>query len=161
MPELSLSRVRQPDHDLLVRLEAYDREAFGPTGLRTYDLAVMAQAGAVFVASLGDEVVGGCQLMRVLDEPSFFYVVGLYVIPSRRGRGLGRKLLDRVAEECGLLDGRGLLLTVSPDNAPALRLYKTAGFIEEAFVADFYGEGEDRFILRWRFGEEGLQRGVS
>ena len=46
-------------------------EAFGETGLRTYDLAVMAQAGAVFLAYVDEEIVGGCQLLRIIDEPDF------------------------------------------------------------------------------------------
>jgi ribosomal protein S18 acetylase RimI-like enzyme len=146
-----LSRVQSPDQALLRQLEEYDFEAFGPTGLRTYDLAVMAQAGAVLVAHVGDEIVGGCQLMRVLDEPDFFYVIGLYVRPPWRGRHLGRELLRLVHEESRALGAKGLVLTAAPTNVPALALYKGAGFVEDRFVPHFYGEKEDRYILRWRF----------
>jgi ribosomal protein S18 acetylase RimI-like enzyme len=100
-------------------------------------------------------------LLRVLDEPTLFYVVGFYVLPTDRGRGLGRELLGLLSEESRGLGAEGLLLTVSPANVAALELYKSAGFVEEAFVADFYGEGEDRFILRKHFQETGLQGGVS
>ncbi len=149
-----LSRVRSPDHDLLVELQAYDREAFGATGLRTYDLAVMAQAGAVFVARIDHEIVGSCQLMRVLDEPEFFYVVGFYIRPQWRGRHLGRELLRLVAAESESLGAKGLVLTAAPENTVALALYKSAGFVEDRFVPHFYGEKEDRYILRWRFPHE-------
>jgi hypothetical protein len=88
---LTLSRVSRPDHDLLVTLETYDFEAFGSTGLRTYDLAVMAQAGGVYLAHVGDEIVGSCQLLRMFDEPGFFYVAvwvgrSCWVWPRRSGR---------------------------------------------------------------------------
>ena len=157
---MTLSRVRNLGHDLLVSLEAYDFEAFGPTGLRTYDLAVMAQAGAVFVAYLGEEIVGGCQLMRVLDEPEFFYVVGFYIRPHWRGRHLGRELLRLVAAESRALGANGMVLTAAPENVAALALYKSVGFVEDRFVPHFYGEKEDRFILRWRFPEadEGVKK---
>jgi [ribosomal protein S18]-alanine N-acetyltransferase len=148
---LTLTRVSSPDHDLLAQLQEYDFEAFGPTGLRTYDLAVMAQAGAVFVAGLRDEIVGGCQLMRVLDDPDFFYIVGFYIRPPWQGRGLGRELLRLVAEQSRMLGAKGLVLTAAPSNVSALALYKSAGFVEDRFVPHFYGEKEDRFILRWRF----------
>ena len=82
---MKLTRLRSPEHDLLKQLEEYDFEAFGPTGLRTYDLAVMSEAGMVLVAHIDDEIVGSCQLMRVLDEPDFFYVVGFYIRPHWRG----------------------------------------------------------------------------
>lgn len=153
VPAMTLSRVRDPDHDLLILLQEYDFEAFGATGLRTYDLAVMAQAGAVFAAHVGDELVGGCQLMRVLEEPDFFYVVGFYIRPQWRGRHLGRELLRLVAEESRALGAKGLVLTAAPENVAALALYKSAGFKEDRFVPHFYGDKEDRHILRWRFDE--------
>lgn len=161
MSRLTLVRVRRPDPSTLALLAEYDRDAFGPTGLRTYDLAVTAEAGAVFVARLEGKIVGGCQLLRVLDEPSFMYLVGFYLLPGHRKKGLGRELLALVCEECRRLGGQGLLLTVSPGNPGADRLYREAGFVEEAFVADFYGPGEDRYLLRLRFEGAGLNGGVS
>lgn len=148
---LIVSRVDRADHDLLVTLEDYDLEAFGPTGLRTYDLAVMTQAGAVYLAHLEDQIVGGCQLLRVFDEPEFFYVVGFYIRPAWQGRGLGREFLVAVAREIQPLGAQGMILTVAPDNATALHLYRSIGFIDERFIPDFYGHGENRYILRWRF----------
>jgi ribosomal protein S18 acetylase RimI-like enzyme len=158
---IRLVRIRRPDHRLLVELAAYDEEAFGPTGLRTYDLAVVAEAGAVYVAYLQGDVVGSCQLLRVFDEPAFFYVVGFYMRPAWRGKGLAERLLAMIVQECKEAGAEGIVLTVSPGNTRALALYKSAGFTEEAYVDDFYGEGEDRFILRWRFERPGLQGGVS
>jgi ribosomal protein S18 acetylase RimI-like enzyme len=157
----TVTRVRRPGHDLLATLAGYDEEAFGPLGLRTYDLAVVAEAGVVFMAWLGEEVVGGCQLLRVLDEPCYVYILGFYIRPAWRGQGWGRLLLEQVAQECQLAGDEGMVLTVSPQNTSALRFYRRAGFAEEAFIPHFYGTGEDRFVLRWRFGEGALQGGVS
>lgn len=154
-PAMILTRVCDPADELLARLQDYDLEAFGATGLRTYDLAVMAQAGAVFVATIGREIVGGCQLMRVLDDPDFFYVVGFYIRPQWRGRQLGRELLRQMAEQSRALGAKGLVLTAAPSNVAALTLYKSAGFVEDRFVPHFYGDNEDRYILRWRFPEVG------
>jgi ribosomal protein S18 acetylase RimI-like enzyme len=146
---LTLSRVSRPDHDLLVTLETYDFEAFGSTGLRTYDLAVMAQAGGVYLAHVGDEIVGSCQLLRMFDEPGFFYVVGIYIRPRRQGGGLGRAFLLALAEEIRQTGGLGFVLTVAPKNRRALQLYRSVGFVDESFIPAFYGEGEDRHVLRW------------
>ena len=156
---MTVVRVRDPDQHLLLQLEEYDFEAFGATGLRTYDLAVMAQAGAVLLAHMGDDIVGSCQLMRELDEPDFFYVVGFYVRPQWRGQHLARELLRLVAKESRALGARGLVLTVAPTNAAALALYKGAGFAEDKFVPHFYGEKEDRYILRWRFPQRAGETG--
>ena len=158
--DLIITRLRRPTDEELVRLEAYDAEVFGPTGLRTYDLAVVAQAGAVLLAWLEDEIVGSCQLLRTMDQPTFLYVVGLYVRPRWQGRGLGRNLLSKVAEESHALGADGLVLTVSPANIRAYRLYISAGFVDEDFVPHFYGAGEDRHILRWRFDKAGFTGSV-
>lgn len=159
-PGLSVKRVRRPSGDLLSELERYDLEAFGLTGLRTYDLAVMAEAGAVFAAYLDGSIVAGCQLMRELDEPDFLYVVGFYVRPQWQGRGIGRAFLLEIERWAHELEADGLVLTVSPGNQRALSLYESAGFARERFIPGFYGEGQDRFILRWRFLPGDLQGGV-
>ena len=157
---LTLARLSRPDEDILKTLAVYDREAFGSAGLRAYDLAVMAEAGAVFTAEIEEELVGSSQLLRVLDEPGFFYVVGFYIRPQWQSRGLGRALLMAVAGEARKMGACGLVLTVSPHNLRALNLYRSAGFVDEAFIARFYGEGEDRHLLRWRFPEGDLCGGV-
>jgi ribosomal protein S18 acetylase RimI-like enzyme len=157
---LTIVRVCRPDHDLLATLEAFDLEAFGPTGLRTYDLAVTAQAGGLYLAYLFDEIVGAVQLLRMLDEPRFFYVVGIYIRPRWQDRGLGRALLMALAAETRELGGQGLVLTVAPGNKRALDLYRSVGFEDETFIRNFYGEGEDRHVLRWRFEQGGLHRSV-
>jgi ribosomal protein S18 acetylase RimI-like enzyme len=157
---LIIRRIRRPAADLLARLEGYDREAFGETSLRTYDLAVMAQAGAVLSAYVDEEIVGGCQLLRILDEPDFFYVVGFYMRPGWQGRRLGRTFLVRVAEEVKRLGGEGMVLTVAPGNRRALHLYESVGFVVEGLVSHFYGNGHDRHVLRWRFGRGDLHGSV-
>jgi ribosomal protein S18 acetylase RimI-like enzyme len=157
---LTVKRVAQPDVGMLARLEEYDFEAFGGTGLRTYDVAVVAKAGLVLAAYVGDEIVGGCQMLRTVDEPEFFFVVGFYMRPGWRGRRLGKTLLMAVAQEALAVGAAGLVLTVSPDNKRALGLYRSVGFGDEGFVADFYGDGEHRCVLRWRFAQGDLHGSV-
>lgn len=152
LDRLSISRIFHADHALLVKLEGYDREVFGPTGLRTYDLAVVTQAGAIYLGQIDREIVGSCQFLRMVDEPDFFYVVGFYIRPEWQGRGLGKAFLLGVAEEIKKLGAAGMVLTVDPENTPALNLYQHTGFADQTFIRDFYGEGHDRYIMRWRFG---------
>jgi ribosomal protein S18 acetylase RimI-like enzyme len=157
---LTVARIARPGAELLSELENYDFEAFGETGLRIYDLAVMAEAGAILLAYVDEEIVGGCQLLRVYDEPEYFYMVGFYVRPGWQGRGLGRRFFLAVAEEIRSAGAAGMVLTVLPGNERALRLYQSLGFVDESYVPDFYGRGEDRHILRCRFGQGGLHGSV-
>ena len=161
MDRMQLIRLARPTLDELAELAAYDKEAFGETGLRSYDLGVVARAGALYVGMVGDTIAASCQLMRMMDEPDMFWVLGFYVRPDFQGQGLGGRLLRGVgAQVVRQHEGSGLMLTADPGGAVALRLYLGFGFRVVEQVADFYGPGEDRLVLRWdatenRTGEEG------
>jgi ribosomal protein S18 acetylase RimI-like enzyme len=78
-------------------------------------------------------------------------VVGLYMRPQWQGRHLGKAFLLAVADEAKVLGAEGLVLTVAPDNIRAMGLYEGVGFVDEGCTPEFYGRGQDRHILRWRF----------
>ncbi len=62
------------------------------------------------------------------------FLTELYVAPSQRGRGAGSRLLaeaERLARGQGV---RALHLAVRPENASALRVYRTAGFADSGRV---------------------------
>lgn len=149
MEGLEVRRITRPGLELLDELAAYDAEAFGHTGLRSFDLGVVARAGGLFVGWADGEPVACCQLVRMFDEPGVFWVVGFWVRPAWQARGFGRALLGSVAGEVRAAGGSGLMLTVEPDNLRAINLYSSFGFrfVEEA--PDFYGAGEHRRVLRW------------
>lgn len=87
------------------------------------------QACTMFIAQLGDDVVG----FAGVDEP---YLAWLYVDPAHYRRGIGRALLrhclarldeDAWTQACG-------------NNEAALRLYRSEGFvIESRFTGDNAG----------------------
>tara|TARA_R100000657_G_C4622300_1_gene72259 strand:- start:106 stop:657 length:552 start_codon:yes stop_codon:yes gene_type:complete len=58
--------------------------------------------------------------------------LGMGVLPSHQGVGLGRMLLDRAIEDMRSFDGIDRLeLTVLATNTHARRMYERAGFLEE------------------------------
>jgi len=75
----------------------------------------------------------------------------LYWIAVRRtaqGRGVGRALLQRVAQEVRAMGGRMIVAETSgrPDYEPTRRFYEAHGYVREATVADFYAPGDDLVI---------------
>ena len=149
MGSLEVIRLEHPSLTKLEELAAYDEEAFGETGLRSFDLGVVARAGGIFVGLVDGRLAGSCQLLRTMDDRELFWVFGFYIRPEFQGQGLGRDLLEAMADVVRRHDGTSLMLSVAPDNTRALNLYLGFGFkvIEE--VPEFYGPGEDRFLLRW------------
>jgi ribosomal protein S18 acetylase RimI-like enzyme len=151
-PIFEVKRLRRPPPALLDELAAYDREAFGDTSLRSWDLNVIAHAGALFAGLLGQQIVACCQLIRTYDEPAALWVFGFWVRPAWQSQGLGRDLLVSVAREVASAGADTLLLSADPRNRAALALYSSFGFREVEQVRDFYGPGEDRLLMRWQAG---------
>jgi putative acetyltransferase len=91
------------------------------------------EGAAIFVADAGDAagepaVVGniGIVLARygVAD-------VAMALLDGWRGRGLGKALLEAGVRWARSAGAHKVALEVWPDNAPALGLYRQAGFVEE------------------------------
>ena len=79
----------------------------------------------------------------VLDEQrQQLRVVDIAVDPAFRGRGFASAVLRRLQQQA-LETGRDVVLSVAIDNAPALRLYHSLGFQEQARDAV-------RAAMRWR-----------
>jgi len=58
------------------------------------------------------------------------HVVGMYVVPERARRGIGRALLDAQIDRARAIPGlAGLTLTVTAGNDGARTLYERAGFV--------------------------------
>ena len=80
----------------------------------------MAKVGMLLWLTSVRRLVGGCQLLRMVDEPEYFYVVGLYMRPGWQGRRLGRALsLWPWPGRCATAGAEGMVLTVAPENRRA------------------------------------------
>ena len=69
----------------------------------------------------------GCGAVRLLDAETA-ELKRMYVAPSARGSGLGRRLVDALEAEARGLGARRLVLETGVRQAPALALYRSAGF---------------------------------
>ncbi len=99
------------------------------------------QQSIILVASEGCEVVGFTQLFPTFSSVRLartFVLNDLYVLPSARGTGAGRALLDGACEYGRSVGAARLSLSTSVSNATAQSLYEQAGWIREA---DFYTYG--------------------
>jgi len=84
--------------------------------------------GAFLVGWSGDEPVG-CGAIRRLDDGSA-EIKRMYVVPDRRGRGYGRKLLHALIDEARRLGIRRVVLETGNRQLGALALYRSYGFVE-------------------------------
>ncbi|EHQ35466.1 GNAT family N-acetyltransferase [Methanoplanus limicola] len=92
-------------------------------------------------------IAGYCIGGIIPGNPEDGWILKIYVDCQRRHEGIGRRLLE---ETIGVLEDSGvkkICLTVSPANEPALLLYQRYGFTPEERIKDYFGEGEDRFLM--------------
>jgi RimJ/RimL family protein N-acetyltransferase len=97
------------------------------------------QGDPLFVLEDRGEIVGalGLHETRALGVLS----LGMWVLPSHRGRGGGRLLLE-AAIEGRPPDVHKVELEVWPENEAAIALYRKTGFEEEGLRRDHYRRGD-------------------
>jgi GNAT superfamily N-acetyltransferase len=89
--------------------------------------------GDDFVVLLGGEGPDGLAVLRF--QPSLWtealecYLAELYVVPERRGHGLGRALMERAIEVARETGADYMHLGTSDDDVAARSLYESVGFI--------------------------------
>jgi ribosomal protein S18 acetylase RimI-like enzyme len=92
----------------------------------------MAAGYPHFVALHGDRVVGWCDVTPQ-DRPATRHrgLLGMGLLGEWRGRGVGRRLIQRAIEASRALPLARVELTVRADNESAIALYRRVGFEEE------------------------------
>jgi ribosomal protein S18 acetylase RimI-like enzyme len=136
------------------------RRTFRALGTETTDLAacekVVAEAcegktTVDLVAVDADGAIVGWSFVWWLDRDE--NVFGLVVADHMQGRGLGRRLSEAVLAEMDARSVPVVHLTVVTDNAPAIHLYHSLGFVETGF---FRGEdGLDYYRMQRRWTADG------
>jgi RimJ/RimL family protein N-acetyltransferase len=83
------------------------------------------------------------------DPPKRWARLGRFgIAPELRGKGFGRALLERaIGMAFTELDVEHLALAVAPTNAPALRLYLSAGFRDEGRAPGTWTVGGKPFVM--------------
>lgn len=114
---------------LITALNAELSGAYSEAGANHFRLdpdEVADGRGAFFVARCAGEPVG-CGAVRLLDAETA-ELKRMYVAPSTRGSGVGRRLLAALEQEARALGARRLVLETGIRQAAALALYRAAGF---------------------------------
>jgi ribosomal protein S18 acetylase RimI-like enzyme len=76
-----------------------------------------------------DGEYAGCLLLTHYPERERFEVTYVGVVPKRRGRGLGRKMMEKGLFEIAGRHAKSVLaLAVDAQNSPAVRMYESLGF---------------------------------
>ena len=117
---------------------AVQRAMWEADGITPARQAAMARVAGPHVALLGraEDRAAGTGFCAVHGPVAGLHA--LLVAPAMRGAGLGERMLRRAAIWAQGQGARVMMLAVTRENAPALRLYNRMGFRETAGYAYFF-----------------------
>jgi len=99
----------------------------------------------VFVARKDDRVAGAIVAFPSMEGTLFVHKV--MVDAAYRRRGIGSRLFELLLEHVDATVHAACYLTVDPTKEAEVRRYERLGFTEKRFVAGFYREDEDRYVM--------------
>jgi GNAT superfamily N-acetyltransferase len=123
-----------------------------------YDMAVIAEAGAARAGAAffnplkaamqarPTETERSAAIQRlILSLPATLLIREIAVLPRYRGQGIARKLIEAARAYAKVKRLGAVSLTVNADNAPAMALYESSGFVE---VCDETIDGQRILAMR-------------
>jgi GNAT superfamily N-acetyltransferase len=103
----------------------YTPEGFSATAITAEQIANRIDEGPVWVALLGEKIVG---TVSVIPKDDALYIRGMAVLPAARAQRTGALLLTHVEQFAGTQKFQRLLLSTTPFLDRAIRLYESFGF---------------------------------
>lgn len=141
--------IREATTDDVAGIVAIERGCFG-TEPWSEVLVADAVAGARHVVLVTDGHDGYALISLAGDVADLDRIA---VLPSSRGRGLARHLLDAQVDRARDLGAERMLLEVRADNAAAIGLYESVGFDTISTRRGYYPGGMDALVMELAIAE--------
>lgn len=139
---ISIRPAEPGDLDAVMKIE---RESFPvPWTEAMFKAELMKDSGLFLTAETGGQLAGYACGWYVADE---FHLANLAVAPEFRGRGAGKKLLQKVIEDVKSKKARFIALEVRHKNIPAINLYGKFGFKPEARRKGYYSDTKEDAVI--------------
>lgn len=141
---INLKKADNSDISTLITLEksVAGTKIYSP--MLTEDEWVAAlEIGVVYLIVKDGVIVGNISYEK--KGESHIHISGLVVAPKFQGQGIAMEAVKQVLKE--LKDVKRIELATHPDNAKALKLYQSLGFVIESRKENYYCDGEPRLVL--------------
>ena len=128
------------------RLATLETELRTPAERREW-LAARGPRHPVVVAETAGQVIGWASLNRFNPRPAYEHVadISVYIERGWRGRGVGRRLIERLVELGRAHAYHKLVLAAFPFNAAGMALYERSGFRSVGIYRE-QGMLDDRWV---------------
>lgn len=150
VPAPVVRRARPDDITAILSIEG--RSNAVPWSRQLFVKELQRVEGATLVATDAQQVVG---FIACAGQGDAWHILNLTVDPGHRRRGIGGLLVDAVIAE---LHGRPYdryTLEVRVSNDPAIRLYRSRGFVDSGIRPRYYSDNQEDALIMWREPPEG------
>ena len=144
---VTIDRLTRADAARCAELEAQLFDGDDPWSASAFVSELGRRHNHYVAARTADKLVGYAGITRLgLLPPHEYEIHTIGVDPAFHGQGTGRRLLDSLLD---FADGGTVFLEVRTDNAAAIALYRSAGFVEVGLRKRYYrATGADAYTMR-------------
>ncbi len=145
---------RQPIALDIPVLATYEKELFpySPWSTSQFkeEFAGIPTTRYMSVAESGNKVVGYCGVF--LPAPGVEAdILTVAVLPDFRRLGTAREFMRQIEQWSKERGASAMMLEVEQSNSAAIELYRSLGYMKISVRMDYYGPGQDAFVMRKDF----------
>lgn len=145
---------RQPTALDIPVLASYEKELFpySPWSTAQFkeEFAGIPTTRFMAVAESENRIVGYCGVF--LPAPGVEAdVLTVAVLPDFRRQGIAREFMRQIEQWAHSRGASALMLEVEKSNTAAIELYKSLGYLQISVRMDYYGPGQDAYVMRKEF----------
>ena len=145
---------RQPTTLDLPVLASYEKELFpySPWSTSQFkeEFAGIPTTRFMAIAESENRIVGYCGVF--LPAPGVEAdILTVAVLPEYRRQGIAREFMRQIEEWAKERGASAMMLEVEKSNSAAIELYKKLGYLQISVRMDYYGAGQDAFVMRKEF----------
>jgi ribosomal protein S18 acetylase RimI-like enzyme len=141
-------RIRIATHGDMEELLRIEEECFAQERF-DQELLEALVTSSLFRSFIAEDESGslGSAMVYLGPHMNEAHILSIAVLPSARGKGVGRKLAERLEKEA-LAAGSDLMsLEVREENEAAHHLYLSMGYVDRGVIDGYFGPGEDAIFM--------------
>ena len=129
---------------LIAELDALMTALYAPASNHLLPVDRLAEPDVRFFLARDGEAAVGCAALRI--DAGYGEVKRMYVDETVRGRGVGRRLLDRLEAEARAAGLAALRLETGARSQAAVGLYREAGFVDRGPFGDYWDDPASLYL---------------